>query len=217
MNQSLLNNPVRLQRLGYIFVWTEAVLGGILFAGCWTPLTHGIFAALLGAVLLCTRVAHKSRAARVTVRIINSLFWPLAALLAVQTFFVAMYNFSEIYFARLQEGVAWFGGLFLCYLAPASATAMLRFGAHTAGYDRLLGCLYLPAQLVVAYVALFTDADIPWTLDGTVLPYIWLALTALTTLLLWRCACVRTPEQESVITRRREARQEKSAARRRLK
>ncbi len=212
MNE-LWKDPARFQRLGYILVWIEAVFGGVLLAGCWPLLTHGIFAALLVAVLLCTASAQKSRPCRVTARVIVGLFWVLAAMLAVETVDTALHAFSGMYVEVLQDGVVWFGGLFFCYMAPASAAVMLYFGENTAGYDCLVACLLLPVQLVSVCVALFTDAGVLWTFDGRVLPYIWLCMVAITVPVLWRCARLRTPAQESVIIRRREKRAAKRAAR----
>ncbi len=211
--KKLSNSPHGFHRLGYILIWAEALLGGILFARCWQPLLHGIFAVLLLAVLLCVFVMKKSRAAHVTARIICGLFWLWAALILVEVADALFHGWYGDYITTLQQGISGFGGLFLCYLAPMITTVMLYSGAHTVGYDRLFGCVCLPAQLLTACVALFTDADIPWAVDGKVLPYVWFALLAVATVVLWLCARIRTPEQESIITLRRDARAAKRAKR----
>lgn len=209
---SILQQPVKLHRLGYILVWAQAILGGVLLVECWPPLTHGIFAVLTVASLLCV---HKgtARATRVIARIIVSLFWVLALLLAVQTADAAVYGFTAEHVAVLQDGVCWFGGLFLCYLSPVATAAMLYHGEYTARYDRLMGCLILPAQIGSAYVSIFTDADIPWTIGGSFLPYVWLALTVAATVTIWMCARALTPAQRAAVDRCREKRGAKRAAR----
>lgn len=209
---SILQEPVKLHRVGYSLVWAQAILGGVLLAGCWPPLTHGIFAVLTAGALLGVHIG-KTRAARVTARVIVSLFWVLALMLAVQTADAVTNDFTADHFARLQDGICWFGGLFLCYLSLAAAAAMLHHGEHTASYDRLMGCLILPAQIGVAYVSIFTDADIPWTVGGNLLPYMWLALTVAATVAVWICARVRTPAQQAVIDRRREKQKAKRTQR----
>ena len=209
---SVAQDPVKLHRVTYALVWAQAILGGVLLAACWPPLTHGILAVLAAIALLGV---HKgtSRGARVAARGIISLFWALALLLAVQTADAAVYGFTADHIATLQDGVCWFGGLFLCYLSPAATAAMLFHGEHTAGYDRLMGCLILPAQIGAAYVSLFTDAGIPWTVGGDFLPYVWLALTVAATVAVWMSARIRTPAQQVAIDRRREKREAKRAER----
>lgn len=209
---SILQEPVKLHRVGYSLVWAQAILGGVLLAACWKPLTHGIFAVLAAGALLCVHIG-KTRATRVIARVIVSLFWALALLLAVQTADAAAYGFTAYHFARLQDGLCWFGGLFLCYLSPTATATMLYHGEHTAGYDRLMGCLILPAQIGAAYMSIFTDAGIPWTVGGNLLPYVWLALTVAATAAVWICARIRTPAQQAVIDRRREQREAKRAER----
>lgn len=209
---SILQNPEKLYRITCILVWAQAILGGILLAACWPPLTHGIFAVLAAVALLCVH-SGKSRGARVGARVIVSLFWALALLLAVQTADAAACGFTADHITTLQDGVCWFGGLFLCYLSPAAAASMLFHGEHTAGYDRLMGCLILPAQIGVAYVSLFTDAGIPWTVGGAFLPYVWLALIAAATVAVWMSARIRTTAQQAAIDRRREKREAKRAER----
>ncbi len=209
---SILQEPVKLHRISYILVWAQAVLGGVLLAPCWPPLTHGIFAVLTAAVLLCVHKG-KTRGTRVFARIIVSLFWLLALMLAVQVLDAAAFGFTAAHVASLQDGLCWFGGLFLCYLAPAATAAMLYHGEHTAGYDRAMACLMLPALVGSAYVSVFTDADIPWLFGGDILPYVWLVLAVAATVAVWICARVRTPAQQAVIDRRREKREAKRAAR----
>lgn len=209
---SILQEPAKLHRVGYILVWAQAVLGGVLLAGCWPPLTHGIFAALTASALLCVH-SGKTRGTRITARVIISLFWAFVLMLAVQTADAAACGFTADHIITLQDGVCWFGGLFLCYLSPAAAAAMLHHGEHTAGYDRLMGCVILPAQIGVAVVSIFTDAGIPWTVGGDFLPYIWLALTVAATVTVWLCARIRTPAQEVPIERRRQKREAKRASR----
>ena len=210
---SILQQPAKLHRLAYALVWAQAVLGGILLAACWPPITHGIFAVLTAMVLLCVHKGH-SRGTRVSARAIVSLFWVLAVMLGVQLLDAAAFGFTAAHIVSLQDGVCWFGGLFLCYLAPAATAAMLYHGAHTAGYDRVMACLIAPAQIGTAGVAIFTDAEVPWTVGGDFLPYIWLASTVVTTILVWTCAHIRTEAQQSVIDRRREKRAERLAAKR---
>lgn len=209
---SILQEPVKLHRISYILVWAQAVLGGVLLAPCWPPLTHGIFAVLTAAVLLCVHKG-KTRGTRVTARIILSLFWLLALMLAVQAVDTAVFGFTAAHVASLQDGVCWFGGLFLCYLTPAATAAMLFHGEHTAGYDRAMACLMLSALVGSAYVSVFTDADVPWLFGGNILPYVWLALAVAATVAVWICARVRTPAQQAVIDRRREKRETKRADR----
>ncbi len=209
---SVMQEPERLHKLGYILVWAQAILGGVLLAACWPPLTHSVFAVLTAVALLCV---HKgaSRGARITARTIVSLFWVLALMLAVQAADAATYGFTADHVATLQDGACWFGGLFLCYLSPAAAAAMLYHGEHTASYDRLMGCLLLPTTVGVAYASIFTEAGIPWTVGGAFLPYVWLVLTIAATVAVWLCARVRTPAQQAVIDHRREKREAKCAAR----
>lgn len=209
---SLLQQPEKLHRITYILVWAQTILGGVLLAACWPPITHGIFAALTAVVLVCV---HKGTTCgtRVAARVIVSLFWVLILMLGIQTADAVVYGFTDAHIASLQDGACWFGGLFLCYLAPAATAAMLYHGEHTAGYDRLMACLILPALVGAAGIAVFTDADIPWTVGGGVLPYIWLMLSALTTAFVWISARIRTEAQQAVIDRRRQRREEKRAAR----
>lgn len=209
---SILQEPNKLHRVGYILVWAQAILGGVLLAGCWPTLTHGILAVLLAAALLCVHKG-KVRAARGVVRGIVSLFWALAAMLAIQTADAVTNGLSATHLIALQNGVCWFGAPFLCYLSPAAAAAMLFHGENTAVYDRLMACLIQPALVGAACMALFTDAEIPWTVGGDFLPYIWLILAVATTLIVWLCARIRTPAQEVPITRRREKREAKRAER----
>lgn len=210
---SILEQPKKLHRITYGLVWAQAVLGGILLATCWPPLTHGIFAALTMCALVCV---HKgsSRGTRVTARAIVSLFWALSLMLGIQTADAVAQGFTAAHVASLQDGVCWFGGPFLCYLAPATTAAMLYHGEHTAGYDRAMACLIAPAQVGTAMLAVFTDADIPWTVGGAFLPYIWLVLTVVTTVFVWVSARVRTPAQQLVIDLRREKRAARLAAKR---
>ncbi len=210
---SILQQPTKLHRLTYILVWAQAVLGGVLLAACWPPLTHGIFAVLTAIALLCV---HKGsgRGTRVTARVIVSLFWVLVLMLGVQAADAVAYGFTAAHVTSLQDGVCWFGGLFLSYLAPAATAAMLYHGEHTAGYDRVMAGLIAPAQVGTAAFAVFTDADIPWTVGGAFLPYVWLLLTVVTTVFIWMSARIRTDAQQSVIDRRREKRAERLAAKR---
>ncbi len=209
---SLLQEPVKLHRSGYILVWAQAILGGVLLAACWPPLTHGIVAVLTAVVLLCVHKGN-SRGARVAARVILSLFWLLAAILAVQTVDAAAFGFTPDHVVSLQNGLCWFGGLFLCYLSPAATAAMLCHGEHTASYDRLMACLIQPVLVGSAAVSVFTDAEIPWLFGGSFLPYVWLVFTVIATVTVWICARVRTPAQQAVIDRRRQKREEKRAAR----
>ncbi len=209
---AILQEPVKLHRIGYILVWAQTVLGGVLLAQCWPPITHGFFAALTAGALLCVHKG-KTRGTRIAARIIVSLFWILALMLTVQTIDAAVYGFTAEHIAALQDGACWFGGLFLCYLTPAATAAMLFLGEHTAGYDRAMACLMLPALVISAYLSVFTDADIPWLFGGNILPYVWLALAVAATVTVWICARVRTPAQQAVIDRRRENREAKRAAR----
>ncbi len=209
---SILQEPVKLHRVGYILVWAQAVLGGVLLAGCWPALTHGIFAVLTASALLCVHIG-KIRGTRIVARIILSLFWLLAAILVVQAVDAAVFGFTDAHIVSLQNGLCWFGGPFLCYLSPAATAAMLHHGENTAGYDRLMACLILPALVGSVSVAVFTDAEIPWLIGGSFLPYVWLALAVIATVVVWLCARVRTPEQQAVIDRRREKREAKRAAR----
>ncbi len=201
-----------LHLVGYILVWAEALLGVVLFKNCVTTLAHGLFLAILLAATLCVLLAAKRRAARVTARVLTGVFWVWLALVAVQTVNTMMGAWYGGYIASLQQAIAIVGAPLLCYLAPAAVTVMLYCGENTAGYDRLVGCVILPAQILTAYVALYTGADIPWTPDGTVLPTVWLVLLAVTTLAVWVCAAKRTEAQQSVIERRRARREEKRAA-----
>lgn len=210
---SILQEPVKLHRVGYILVWAQAILGGVLLVGCWPPLTHGIFAVLLATVLLCVHKGN-GRGARIAARIIISLFWVFTLMLTVQTVDAARGGFTDAHIVSLQNGLCWFGGPFLCYLSPAAAAAMLYHGEHTAGYDRLMACVMLPTLVGSASVALFTDAEIPWLIGEAFLPYAWLALTVAATVFLWICARIRTAEQQAVIDRRREKREAKRASRR---
>lgn len=210
---SLLQQPAKLHRITYYLVWIQAILGGVLLATCWPPITHAVFAVLATSAVLCV---HKgsSRGTRVTVRVIVSLFWVLVLMLGVQTADAVTNGFTAAHVASLQDGACWFGGLFLCYLAPAATAAMLYHGERTAGYDRTMACLIAPAQIGTAVVAVFTDADIPWALGEAFLPYFWLLLTATATIFVWISARVRTPAQQSVIDRRREKREARLAAKR---
>jgi hypothetical protein len=209
---SILQEPKKLHSITYALIWAQAILGGVLFAGCWPFLTHGIFAVLAVIALLCVHRG-KTRGTRVTARVIISLFWVFALMLGVQAADAAANGFTAEYIARLQDGACWFGGPFLCYLTPVAIAAMLCHGEHTAIYDRVMGCLILPAQIGVAYVSIFTDAGIPWTMGGKFLPYVWLAVLVVTTILVWLCARIRTPAQEVPIERRRQKHADKIAAR----
>lgn len=205
-SQPVFQDPARLHRLGYILVCAQSVFGGILLIQTWQLLTHGIFAALLATVLLCIRVHGKRRGARVIARVLVGLFWLIAAALCVQFADAVTYSWGSEHVARLQDGVCWFGGLALCYLTPAAATVMLYSGEHTTAYDRVVACICQPAAALVAAVSVFTDAGIPWTLDGRVLPYVWLALTVFSALVIWLCARVHTEAQKQAVIRAKERR-----------
>ncbi len=209
---SLFSSPAKLHRLTSILTGVTAALGGILLAGCWAPLTHGIFAALLGVVLLNTFVS-KSATAGIVSRVLIGIFWVWAALMVVETADTLYHGMSEAHVATLQNGLVWFGGLFLCYLTPAGAVAMLYHGSRTVGYDRVMGCVLGAAQVVVVVVAVCTEAGITWPLDdGLLLPYVWLAMTVFTAVMLIAGACARTAEQQAALDSRRASRMARRAA-----
>ena len=204
-SNSSLTDPSKLHRLSYATTWAQAVLGGILLAPCWPPLTHGVFAVLAAGVLLCVHKLN-TRGARIAARSIVGLFWVLAVMLAIQTIDAFVFGFTAAHVAALQDGVCWFGGLFLCYLAPVTVAAALYHGENTAVYDRLTGCVILPAQIGTVCMAVFTDASIPWTVGGGFLPYVWLVLIVVATIAVWTSVRVLTPAQQVAIDRRRQKR-----------
>lgn len=210
--RSLLDNPAKLHRLGYITVWVQGILGGILLLQTWPALTHGIFACVLAAVLICVHVGARHRAARVTARVLVGSFWLVASLFVTQIILTVLSGW--VYYAPdLRDDICFFCGEFLCYLVPAALAVMLYTGEHATGYDRALSVICQTALVPVAYLALFTDAGIPWTLNGAVLPYVWGIVVLFTTLVVWTCAKKLTPEQAAAVERRRLARQEKREAR----
>ena len=195
------------RRNTYALVWAQALLGGVLFAGCWPPLTHGIFAVLTIAAMLCIH-KRNTRGARVFARVVVSFFWAWLCLLAVQSADILVQisngHLTTEHIARLQDGVCWFGGMFLCYLTPTAVATMLYHSEHTAAYDRMMGCLLLPVAAGAAYVSIFTGANIAWTIGGKFLPYIWLALVVIATVATWLAARAHTPAQQAAIDRRAE-------------
>lgn len=202
---SILQDPAKLHRITYALVWAQALLGGVLFAGCWATLVHGIFAVLTVVALVCVHKV-KSPEARVLARTIVSLFWLWLCLIAFQGGDVLVQMLKQRltveHIVRLQDGICWFGGLFLCYLSPAAVATMLYHGERTAAYDRLMGCLIMPVTAGMAYVSIFTGAGILWTIGGKFLPYVWLALVVIATIAVWLSARVRTPEQQVAVDRR---------------
>lgn len=207
---SILQQPAKLHQLSYILVWAQAILGGVLFAACWSPLAYGIFLSLTVIALLCVHIG-KSRATRVVTRAIISVFWLFVAILSALLAEALAYGLPEAHLFSLMHGITYFGGLFLCCLSPAATAAMLFHGEHTAVYDRLMSCLILPAMVGTAVLSISPTADIPWTVGGNFLPYVWLALTITATIAVWTSACVRTPAQQVPIDRRREKRAAKRA------
>lgn len=202
---SILQQPAKLLKLGYILVWAQAVLGGVLFAACWSPLAYGIFLSLAAIALLCVHIG-KSRATRVVTRAIISVFWLFVVILAALLAEAIAYGLPEAHLLSLVYGITRFGGLFLCCLSPVAAAALLFHGEHTAVYDRLMGCLILPATVGAAVLSVSPVADVPWTVSGNFLPYVWLVLAAAATVTVWICARVRTPAQQVPIDRHREKR-----------
>ncbi len=208
------STPAALHRAGAIFVLCTSMVGRLLLTECWGWPMHAIFTALLAVSLLLAYKgnAKPPRGSRIALRAITALVWVWLALMVFESLDAARFGFSGMHTAALQDGIVWFGGLFLCYITPVAVCQMLFFGVNTTPYDRLVGVLCPLMQLTVAGVALFTDAGVPWAL-GRWAAYSWLVLAAVSAVLALLCMRHRTPAQEKAHELRRARIEEKRAKR----
>ncbi len=209
---SIFQEPKKLHLITYALVWAQVLLGGVLFGACCSPLTYAIFVSLTVIGLLCVHIG-KNRFTRVVTRIITGIFWAFVLILVAILAEGIAYGMTEAYTQSLLNSIAIVVGLYLCCAAPVTTAAMLFHGEHTTVYDWLMGCLIPPAQVVTAYVSLYSGVEVPWTVAGAFLPYVWLFLTAVTTLAVWVSARLRTPAQEEAVEHRRKKKEDKAAAR----
>lgn len=210
--QDILTNPLKLHKLTAITVWVQALLGGILLMQTWESTTHIVAIVLLAVTVLCVHKGGPSLGARITARVITGLFWLIAVVFVAQIVLTILYSW-EYYAEDLLANICYFCGLFLCYFAPATVTVMLYSAEHTVAYDRVTGVACQTALLPVTYLCLFVCADIPWSLDGGFISYVFGVVTVVTTALVWLSAKRTSPVQKNALQQRREARQAKVAAR----
>lgn len=226
--KQLLDNPTKLHRVGYIVLWVEAALGALLFWQTSLPIMRVICIGLLAVAALCMHAAAKHRLARITARLVAGFSWLIVLLFLAQIILSVLFawNYSSLYpqdvfaqysrslYQSLHNGCLVFCQI-LCYLIPAAGAVMLYGGKHATGYDRVAAVLFQTILLPIGGVVLFADSGFTWTwtLDGTVLPYVWGTLVVVATVATWACARKLSPEQAEGVALRREARLEKRAAR----
>lgn len=210
--QDVFHNPTKLHKLGAIAVWVQAALGGILLAQTWESITHIIGACLLAATLLCVHKGGNRRAARVTARVITGLFWLIAVIFIAQLVLAVLYSW-DYYAPDLLANICYFCGMFLCYFSPAALNTMLYNNEHTTAYDRVTGIACQTAVLPVAYLCLFAETDVAWTVSRMFFPYLWGVTAVIATGLVWLCAKHPTVVQTNALRDRRDARRAKIAAR----
>ncbi len=209
-------SPQSLHRIGVGFSFVTAALGGILLSGCWPPLTHIVFA-VIAIISLLNTVVSKSTTAATVRRILLSIVWVWGLIIAIESI-DALYYHTEEHIKVLQDGVVWFGGMFLCYLTPAAATAMLYSGERTGWYDRWLACSMSLLNIAVAGVAIFTNVGIVWPFNRSlILPYIWFGMTILSAVLLLLCVFNPTEIQQTALQEARDRRNAKREEKRKAR
>ncbi len=206
-------SPRKLHRYSVISSFVSSMLGLLLLATCWRTPLHILFAVLLAAAMLCMHTAASNRTGRIILRIIAGSAWIWLALILVETADAIYGGMTASHITRLQDGIVWFGGPLLSYIAPVAAATALFCGEHTTLYDRLTGRVFTIAPVGIAAVALFTDAGVPWPLDGSaMLPSVWLALTLVAAVLLFISLATPTDAQQAAVDARRARIAQKRAA-----